>query len=104
MESALSEDVHEEFSKRVDEHFDRIDARLAILEKEMKSYSELAMNIERLSISTEKMCDEMQRHGKRLEALENRDGEKWRATAQTVLTVVIGAVIGYLLSLAGIIA
>lgn len=104
MEDALSNDVHEEFARRVDEHFDRIDARLGILEKEMKSYSELALSIERLSLSTEKMCEEIKQQGKRLETLEDRDGQKWRSTVSTVLTVVIGAVLGYLLSLTGIVA
>lgn len=104
MDESLPSGVHNEFAKRVDEHFDRIDARLAILEEEMKSYSNLAISIERLSLSTEKMCDELKQQGKRLETLEDRDGQKWRSTVSTVLTVIIGAVLGYLFSVAGIVA
>ena len=80
------------------------DVRLGVLENEMKSYGDLAISIERLSLSTEKMCDEMKQQGKRLETLEDRDGQKWRSTVSTVLTVIIGAVLGYLFSVAGIVA
>ena len=39
---------------------------------------------------------------KRLEELENRDGEKWRSISMYVLTALIGAVIGFVLKQAGL--
>ena len=38
----------------------------------------------------------------RLEELENRDGEKWRSISMYVLTVVVGAVLGFALQQVGI--
>lgn len=104
MDGMLPNDVHVEFAKRVEEHLDRVDTRLKILEEEMKSYSQLALNIERLSLSTENLCDEMKEQSNRLKALEDQDGQKWRQTVTTVLTVVIGAVIGYIFSIVGVAA
>ena len=102
MDDSLSNNEHREFARRVDEHFDRIDARLAILEEEMKSYRELAISIEKIGMSTERLCNEIEKQGKRLEALEDRDGQKWRSTVSTVLTVVIGALIGFVFTNIGI--
>ena len=104
MDGSLTTGVHEEFARRVDEHFDRIDARLNVIDEELKSYRDLAMDIQRIGLNTEKMCDEMKNQSTRLKALEDRDGEKWRTTATTVLTVIIGAVVGYMLTFAGIVA
>ena len=39
---------------------------------------------------------------KRLEELENRDGEKWRSISMYVLTAVVGVVIGFVLKQAGL--
>lgn len=103
-EGSLSSDVHEEFARRVDEHFRRVDARLEVIDEEMKSYRDLAISIEKIGLSVERLCDEMEKQGQRLETLEDRDGAKWRSTVSTVLTVLIGAGLGYLLSIAGIVA
>ena len=104
MDDGISENEHREFARRIEEHFDRIDARLAILEEEMKSYRDLAISIERLSLNTEKMCEQIKSQSTRLQALEDRDGQKWRSTVSTVLTVIIGAVIGYVFTTVGIVS
>lgn len=39
---------------------------------------------------------------KRLEELENRDGEKWRSISMYVLTALIGAVLGFVLKEVGL--
>ena len=49
---------------------------------------ELAMQVSLLMQEDAKMAEQ-------LEALEDRDGEKWRAAAGYVLTVVLGIVIGF---------
>ena len=104
MDDALSNDVHVEFAKRVEEHFNRVDGRLKVIDEEMRSYRDLAISIEKIGLSVERLCDEMEKQGGRLEALEDRDGEKWRSTVSTVVTVVIGAVLGYLFTTIGIVA
>lgn len=104
MAETMTQDLHDEFVKRVDENFHRIDTRLNILEEEMRSYTQLAISIERLSSNTESLCKEIQEQSTRLKALEDRDGEKWRSVVGTVVTVIVGAVIGFVFASLGIAA
>ena len=43
----------------------------------------------------EGMLSKQTEQGKRLEELENRDGEKWRQVTGYVITALIGAVFGF---------
>ena len=52
--------------------------------------------------SIEGMVKEQERQGKRLEALESRDGEMWRKVTGHLITVVIGIVVGYIFTQVGI--
>lgn len=87
---------HEEYAKRVTEEHDRQNHRLKALEKAVEENRNLALSIERLTISVQSMVEEQREQGNRLEALENRDGEKWRKAASYVLTIIIGIVVGYI--------
>lgn len=42
------------------------------------------------------MLKEQEKQGKRLEALEGRDGEKWRKVMGYIATAIVGIVLGYL--------
>ena len=42
------------------------------------------------------MVKEQEKQGKRLEALEGRDGEKWRKVMGYIATAIVGIVLGYL--------
>ena len=48
------------------------------------------------------MLVEQKAQGSRISKLEGRDGEKWRDTVKTVVTVVISAVIGAVLMMVGL--
>lgn len=87
---------HNEYAKRVKEENDRQDHRLKALEKAVEENRNLALSIERLTLSVQSMVEEQKSQGDRLEALENRDGEKWRKAASYVLTTIIGIVVGYI--------
>lgn len=51
-------------------------------------------NVEKLANNMENMANEQMRQGKRLEALEGRDGDMWRTVVKYVLTTILGLVIG----------
>lgn len=87
---------HEEYAKRVEEENKRQNRRLDKLEKAVGENANLALSIERLTISVKNMVEEQRAQGTRLEALENRDGEKWRKVASYVLTTIIGIILGYI--------
>lgn len=88
--------VHNEYAQRMQEEHDRQNYRLKALEKAVEENRNLAVSIERLTISVKSMVEEQKSQGERLEALENRDGEKWRKATSYVLTAILGIVIGYI--------
>lgn len=50
--------------------------------------------VEKLANNMESMANEQAKQGERLEALEGRDGEKWRTVVKYFLSAVIGLVVG----------
>lgn len=49
----------------------------------------------------EAMLKEQVKQGKRLETLENRDGEMWRKVVGYIVTAVIGIVLGFVFTQIG---
>ena len=101
MDTAISRAEHEEFVRRMDEANERQSKRISILEEEVRQISDLTISINRMSISIENMTVQLVEQGKRLQALENRDGEMWRKVTGYMITAVIGIVIGFLFTQVG---
>lgn len=93
---------HEEFAKGVDREQVRQNKRIADLEVATKQINDLTLSVQKLAINMEHMLVNQTEQNKRLEELENRDGEKWRSISMYVLTAVVGAVIGFVLKQAGL--
>lgn len=87
---------HNEYAQRMKDEDDRQNYRIKALEKAVAENSRLALSVERLATSVQSMVEEQRAQGERLEALENRDGEKWRKAASYVLTTILGIVVGYI--------
>ncbi len=99
---------HEEFcarmmseNKRLEDENDRQNKRIEILENTVQQISSLATSVEKLAINMESMLKEQEKQGKRLEALEGRDGEKWRSVAGHVITTIISLTVGYIFAKLG---
>ena len=78
MDEPISRGEHEEFAKRIDAQEKRQDKRLEMLENTVREIGALTLSVQRLAQSLESMVEEQERQGRRLQALEDRDGEKWR--------------------------
>lgn len=102
MDSPITRAEHNEFVKRMEEHNSRQDARIKKLEELVDKISVLSTSIEKMATNMENMFNEQVSQGKRLETLESRDGEKWREVVKYVLTLIVGACIGYILKQMGI--
>lgn len=96
MDEFLTQKEHIEFAKRMEEEHIRQNHRITTLEKLVEENRNLALSIERLTISVQNMVNEQKAQGERLEALEDRDGEMWRKAMGYLLTAVIGAVVGFM--------
>lgn len=87
---------HNEYAKRMTEENERQNHRLKALERAVEENRTISVSVERLTISVQAMVEEQKKQGKRLETLENRDGESWRKAVGYLLTTIIGIVVGYI--------
>ncbi len=98
----ISREEHKEFVRRMDEANERQSKRISVLEEEVRQISDLTISINRMSISIENMTVQLVEQGKRLQALESRDGEMWRKVTGYLVTAVVGIVIGFLFQKIGL--
>lgn len=96
MEDYLLRLEHEEYVKRMEDEHRRQNRRIELLEGTTKQIATLANSVEKLALSLQSMVKEQEQQGKRLEALESRDGEMWRKVTGYIITAAIGIVVGYI--------
>lgn len=101
-EECVPRTVCNERCKRLEEEDKRQNERIKQLESSIGEIHQLTLSTERLATSMEQMLVEQKAQGLRISKLEGRDGEKWRDTVKTVVTVVISAVIGAVLMMVGL--
>ena len=102
MDGSISRAEHEEFRRRLEEENRRQDKRIELLEDNMRELNQLTASVSKLASSIESMVKEQEQQGKRLEALESRDGEMWRKAVGYAVTALVGAVLGFMLKQVGL--
>ena len=95
MGDPISREEHEEFVKRMEGDHKRIDKRLALLEESVRQIGALTTSVEKLALSVQTMSKTLAAQGDRLEALEARDGQRWRQLMGYVLTAVVSVLVGF---------
>lgn len=98
MDEPISRAEHEEFAKRIDAQEKRQDKRLEMLENTVREIGALTLSVQRLAQSLESMVEEQEQQGRRLQALESRDGEKWRKLMGYIATALTSGAVTLLLS------
>ena len=98
----ISREEHEEFAKRMEAENHRQNRRLDLLESTVQQIGDIAASVEKMAISLQSMVKEQEQQGRRLAVLENRDGEMWRKALSYAVTVLVGAVIGFMLKQIGL--
>ena len=76
--------------------------RMSDVEAQTKAINNLAISVEKLALSVSYMNDEQKNSIKRLEALESKPAKRWETIITCVITTIVGALLGYLLSRLGI--
>lgn len=102
MDTPITRAEHEEFRRRMEEEHKRQDKRIELLEETTQRISALNTSIEKLAVNMESMLKEQLQQGKRLEALESRDGEMWRKVTAYAVTAIVGILVGYICTRIGI--
>lgn len=97
----ISREEHEEFRRRMEEEDKRQNRRIDLVEKSIQQIGDIATSVEKMAVSLQSMVKEQEQQGKRLEALESRDGEMWRKAVGYAVTALLGAVIGFALKQIG---
>ena len=101
MDQPITRAEHEEFKRRLEEENARQDRRIALLEESVSTMGALSTSVEKLALSMESMVKEQEKQGRRLETLEDHDGEMWRKAVGYVVSAVIGAFVGFLFTQIG---
>ncbi len=95
MENGISREEHQEFCKRMEEEDHRQNRRIEMLEGTVQQIGKLTASVEKMAASLQSMVREQEQQGKRLTALESRDGEMWRKIVTYAVTAVVGIIVGF---------
>lgn len=98
----VSRAEYDERLKRVDDENNRQNHRLDKLENLTERINDLAVAVKELAANMKLMQQEQERQGERLERLEDEPAEKWKTTVKTVITVIVSAVVTYLIAKGGL--
>ena len=98
MDTPISRGEHDEFARRIADQERRQDKRLELLEGTVREIGDLTLSVHTLAKSMESMVKEQEKQGKRLQALESRDGEKWRNLMGYIATALTSGAVTLLLS------
>ena len=98
MDDPISRAEHEEFARRIDAQEKRQDRRLELLEENVREIGALTVSVQKLAQSLQSMVKEQEQQGRRLQALESRDGEKWRKLMGYIATALTSGAVTLLLS------
>ena len=101
MDEFLRREVHEEFAERMEDEHRRINHRLSKVEETIGEINRLTLSVQSLAESVQRMCKEQERQSERLQTLEDRDGDNWRALMKYLLTGIAGALAGFIASWLG---
>lgn len=101
-ENCVSFKICDERCKRLEEEDKRQNHRIDLLEDSTREMRAIAISVEKLATTMESMVKEQEKQGERLEALEERDAEKWRKVAGYVGTTILGIILAFIAAKLGI--
>lgn len=97
MEDYIPRGEFEANVKRIEDAEHRQDKRLELLEDSVREIGELTTSVAKIATNIEILTREVAKQGQRLETLEARDGETWRAVVRYAITAVVAGLIGFAL-------
>lgn len=96
MDDYISRREHEEFVRRVEDEEHRQNVRIGNLENQTQIIQSLAMSVDRLATSMDRMAKEQAEQGERLKALEQEPADNWKSIKKTVWTTIASVLAGAL--------
>lgn len=109
MDTPITRAEHEEFRRTVNAELEKLEAedtrlskRVNVLESDNRQIQELTVSVQKLTDSIENMRQLQEDEGKRLNAIEGRDGEMWRKVMSYTVTAIISIVLGFIFAQIGL--
>ncbi|MCC8066399.1 MAG: hypothetical protein LIO94_04775 [Clostridiales bacterium] len=109
MDTPVTRAEHEEFRRTVNAEFAKMEAedtrlskRVSELESDNRQIQQLTVSVQKLTDNIENMRKLQEDEGKRLNAIEDRDGEMWRKVVSYTVTAVISIVLGFIFAQIGL--
>lgn len=87
--------------KRIEDEDNRQNKRIDKLEGALDKLNELASSVQVMAQNIATMTQELKRQSDRLEEIEKEPGEKWKKLTWLIITGIVGAAVGFLLSKLG---
>ena len=97
-EQYVTQAVHNEFARRIDEENERQNIRLTALERGLQEVSKITVNVERLAVSMEQMASEQKKQGDRLDEIEKKPAKRWDVVITGAISAIVGALMAAALS------
>lgn len=95
-------DLMESENERLKEENNRQNHRIGVLENSIQKMTDLAASTEKLAVNMQNMLKVQEQQSKRLEQIENRDGNKWRKTMEDIGRILLGAIIAIVFAKIGL--
>lgn len=97
-ESCVTEQMLNEFAKRIDAEDKRQDERLENLERNVQTVNAIAISVEKLAINMELLTKEVSKQGIKLNDLEMKPAKRWDLVITTLIAGIVGALVGFISS------
>nr|DAW33426.1 MAG TPA: hemolysin [Caudoviricetes sp.] len=81
-----------------DENIKSLKRRMDKVEEQSKAINDLAISVKELAINMNAMNEKQEEQGKRLAELESKPGKRWEQVVSIIITTLVGALLGFLLS------
>lgn len=94
--------TNEDVAAKLAEHDNRIrvsEHRLKDVEEAQAAINKLTISVHEMAISLKHMVEEQKEQSKRLDMLEGKPGKKWEKASDTVMTTIIGGLVGAIVTI-----
>ena len=85
-----------------DENIKSLKHRMDKVEEQSDAINNLAISVKELALNINIMNERQEEYGKRLTELESKPAKRWEQVVSIIITTLVGAVLGYILSKVGL--
>ena len=104
MDDYITRPEHDEFKKRLEDEESRQNRRLEVIENRVDKLIDMQASLAVMQAGIDSISESVKRIGTEVDALKSEPAQNWHKAVWIVFTVIVTAVITYILSKAGVTA